>query len=445
MTSLKKRSLPGEEGLDRARLFPALLSWGLEKGLLPEETGRRIQLALLSLLTDQAKKYTHGESCSIQGERAETLLESIVFTLNAALSAYPSPEAALNALAERPLPLLFLEGQEAIRKKLRAARLLQHYLRQNLFQTRNVFYRGTLIDGIAGFFRLYDAEFAAQETRITADYPLFLPVKGLSGVAFIAEYLRRACQENRFCLYFSSQRVHQLLCGLDANYQQMPINIFSFVFNAALGCVLCGAPLPALSCDRRRVYALLRGKTAEEALSLLRPALDTLCQRLSCPAGLTAYLQGCLPQAAASLSRAAALGSLEACLLSPVREEPPRVDIADGERLDGPAYALLLSRLENCQSAGEKAALLLQEAHALSDLMELIRDARFSPSACAALVERLTPEALAALRGQYPCGDFLSDSAERALCAALETRLAALPPDERQRLEDAARAICFTG
>ncbi len=444
MTSLKKRSLPGAEGLDQARFFSSLLSLGRQSGLLPEETARRIQLELLSLLTDQAKKYTRGESGSIQGERAEALLESIAFILSAALKEYPDPESALIALREQPLSQLFQAGLEAIQKKTRSARLLHHYLKQNLFQTRNVFYRGTLVDGIDGFFRRYNSQFAAQETHITADYPLFLPIKGLRGIEFIGEYLRRASQENRFCLYFAPGRVHRLLCGLDANYQQMPINIFSFVFNAALGCVLCDAPLPALACDRGRIYALLRGKTTEETLALLRPALDTLCQRLACPAGLAGYLQICLPQTARLLSRAAALGSLDACLLSPPTEEAPRIDITDGERLDGPAYAHLLSRLEHCESDDEKAALLLHEAHALSDLMELVRDAGFSPAACAALTATLPPEPLAALRAQYPCGDFLSDPAERALCAALEARLAVLPAGERQRVERAARAVCFS-
>lgn len=54
-----------------------------------------------------------------------------------------------------------------------------------MFATENVFYRTTAVEGIAGFFKLYRPSFFPQETPITADYPVFLPVTDASGAKFI--------------------------------------------------------------------------------------------------------------------------------------------------------------------------------------------------------------------------------------------------------------------
>ena len=48
------------------------------------------------------------------------------------------------------------------------------------------------------FFKLYDKKFAAHEISGSIDYPLYLEEINLSGVEFIAEYLRRISIEDRF-------------------------------------------------------------------------------------------------------------------------------------------------------------------------------------------------------------------------------------------------------
>ena len=75
-------------------------------------------------------------------------------------------------------------GQALISRKLDTARLLHARLKQNLFDSENVFYRGTIVDGIEGFFRAYRPAFFAQETHITADYPPLNAVEG-TGIEFV--------------------------------------------------------------------------------------------------------------------------------------------------------------------------------------------------------------------------------------------------------------------
>ena len=46
-------------------------------------------------------------------------------------------------------------------------------LTRSLFSTPNAFYRATLVDGIAGFFKLYRPALFAQETHSTQIMPSF--------------------------------------------------------------------------------------------------------------------------------------------------------------------------------------------------------------------------------------------------------------------------------
>ena len=46
--------------------------------------------------------------------------------------------------------------------------------------------------------------------------------------------------ENLFCLYFSPDNIHHLLCGYEEDYQELLINIYEPVLTSAIGCVLAG-------------------------------------------------------------------------------------------------------------------------------------------------------------------------------------------------------------
>lgn len=118
-------------------------------------------------------------------ETAQALLDSVFYTLGIALKDFPTPDAALQGLKSRPLAALLTEGQDCIRRRVAAARARHRRLAGALFETENVFYRATAADGIRGFFRLYRPALFANETHITADYPLLLPLFfGLDGVLY---------------------------------------------------------------------------------------------------------------------------------------------------------------------------------------------------------------------------------------------------------------------
>ncbi len=294
--------------IDRTRLrgreyFASLVEQACVCGLLSARDTERLQMECLALLARQLERYNRGMSSSVRVERAQELLESIFFTLSLALKAAPSPDEAAELLRRESIEQLFARGRTRLTRKLQTAQLLHRRLKDGLFETPNVFYRATLVDGIDGFFRLYRPDFFAQEVHITADYPTAAGPCALDGIEFIERYLHDLDCENRFLRRFDAQSVDALLCSLEEGYHLVPMNLFMPVLGTALGCMLTGQNVFALRCEEEALRARLGGLDRTASAALLEKAAKVLGALLALPEGVQRYTGQRAPQLAAELER----------------------------------------------------------------------------------------------------------------------------------------------
>ena len=430
--------------LDGQQHFASLLGQGLACGLLAQADADRLRDESLALLAERIRRFTRGQSSSVPVEQAQRLLGGLTYTAGLALKAYSSPEDALTALGQGPLAALDEAGRRILHRKLASAQLLHRQLLGRLFQSPNVFYRATAVEGLAGFFRLYQPDDFPQELPISADYPVYQPITGVTGIEYMAQYLRCLAYENQFLLLFSAQRVDRLLQGVDAQYSKLLMNLFGPALTAALGCVMTGRPVPALQCDRDGLGALLAGKDASQIETLLAAALERLTAELGCTAGLRGYLTASLPRLSAELHRAAKLGCLEAVVpLPPPETEAPQITLTYGQRMRDLDYDRLLSALMRAETSAEKTALVLERVHALGDLLEVLRDGDWNADDLAALFPQLPLPVLAALMARYADSAFLSDPRDRMLDETLRRFASQLPEDMREQLSSFSRSITF--
>ena len=143
-----------------------------------------------------------------------------------------------------------------------------------------------------------------------------------------------------------------------------------------------------------------------------------------------------VPKIARTLTRALALGALDAALLSP--HDPssrPHVELSEGERMSDRDYAALLEAFSRCDCGADRAALIGARVRSPGDLAELLHDGDLNANALDDLLARLPVELIAMLRTLYPCGDFLTDARDQALYGALERHALSIEPDARRRLE----------
>ncbi len=426
--------------LRQGEYLVSLLTEARRCGLLPQAEMERFQMDSLSLLALQSERYNGGASSSIRVEKAQELLTGVYYTVGAALKACPTPEAALELLRQEPLTSLFEAGQRRIQRKLHTARLLHRRLKRELFATPNVFYHATAVEGIDGFFKLYRPALFPQETHITADYPTFMERPGLTGIEFIEAYLQQLDHENRFLRCFAPETVHPLLCGVDVNYAQLPINLYEPVALTALCCVVTSQPPETLSCDHGALAERLSGCT--EVTGLLADACEALVRRLDCSSGAADYLRRSIPGLAASLTRAMTLGTLEAVVPVPVNPEAqPVIRLSYGQRMEDSAYAVLLRELTQCGGPEEKAALVMSRVGAFGDMLEVLHDGDWTRDELLHLFRQFPPELLAALLARYPVDAQPEEERERDMTAALALRLSELPVQARQQLERAAKVI----
>ena len=148
--------------IDPRHYFESLVQRAAECGLLAEHEIHRIQIQLTALAAKQADTMLRGATASIRAETAQMLFDSIMFTIGAGLKAAGSADAAVARIEAHPVQVLFEDGLRRAQGMCAVARKLQKKILNALFETPSHFYKGTIADGINGFFKLYKPQFAAQ-------------------------------------------------------------------------------------------------------------------------------------------------------------------------------------------------------------------------------------------------------------------------------------------
>lgn len=447
MTNIERAHVISKSELSGKNYFASLIEQGRFYTLLLDTEIEGIQIECMTLLAKQTELFNKGTSSSIRIEKAQELLASILYTVGVQLKSYSSPEDAIDALKTENLDRLFDLGLKKINRKIMIAKQIHLRLKKNLFKTQNVFYRLTVVDGINGFFKLYNPTYSAQEIHITADYPTFNGVYDLDGIEFIEKYLQNLTYENRFCSYFSENAVHHLLCGLDEDYQKILMNIYEPVLITSLGCILtyhAGHDLNLNRSDIDTLAGLFSGKDTNEVEQLIKNALGKLIAELNCPLDLRDYLKNSITKIAVSIKNAAYHNCLDKVFLIPFYpEDNQKILLSYGERMDDKSYTEIVNDLLQCNSVNEKIEIICNRISSFGDLLEILRDVDLMHKELLNVFQKLPSSVVAALINRYPNEDFLYDERELKIYYALQTYKKLLPEEVRLQLEEAAKVIHF--
>ncbi|MEA4972846.1 MAG: DUF6179 domain-containing protein [Candidatus Metalachnospira sp.] len=236
--------------LDEQNYFDSLIGTAFEKELVNEGFIDRAQQELMNLLALRCRKYTSGESSSVPVETAESIMQSVNFTLGMCLKKIPEPEDALYELEKKGIGQCYSDGMKLIKSAVKSTRLLYERVKKSMVNTDNYAYNSTLIGGIQGFFKLYDAEYSAHEINITADYPVCIYPVRYEGIEFIREYLKNVWCENKFCNSFSNNDIQRVLSfhAIDYNdkVKNMVFNIYEVVLSQAIACAIANEDILSL-------------------------------------------------------------------------------------------------------------------------------------------------------------------------------------------------------
>lgn len=186
---------------------------------------------LLPIVSELAQKYAGFESTSITYEKAQSLMEAVLFCLSEYNNSYT------NSLVHRDISVkeqynigakLLFEKVEDIRK----------IFNEISFQFEDFGVKclyDTVQKGIPQFLKWYDIKFCPQDAIITLDYPLLTDCSSLKGADAVYKYIRAIQTEQLFLGVFDRNYVMSVLEKNNSEYRDMIENICSIVLTNIIG------------------------------------------------------------------------------------------------------------------------------------------------------------------------------------------------------------------
>lgn len=258
---------------------------------------------LVPIVAKLAEKYTGIDSSSITYEKANQLMEAVIYCIHEndmdmiqdedlsnledktetnnvdeadlKRSAYKA-NREIRQLERSNAEEAYKTGKNLVKQKVKRALELYHELLPEFDSYGNYYLDQTIKKGMPEFFKWYDVDFEPQNTLLTLDYPVLRELCNLEGIDRIYEYLRCIQLEQRFLGKMKREFVIQCLVKYNSSYKNMVDN-------------LCPAVLMAL--EERKMQGIVTGQVLtsyetyyegdEEMIRYLMPAVKEIIIRNS--------------------------------------------------------------------------------------------------------------------------------------------------------------------
>ena len=430
---LKKVLRVDESRLRREDYLQTLLAEGIAAGLLDGADAEAVQVGCLEQVAALIQRKTDGETCAVPEEDAQGILRSVVYLVGLAMQTYPDADEAAIALRRVPLREHYVKGRAEAARAVRETRELVRFAQETRVETDCIAYREVLERSLPAFFRAYDLEFAADDSKFLPSYPLFAPVRSEIGPFYPRAYAEKLGFENRFCALFPPSDVRDVLFRCGADGQDTAVNLLYCVLTAACGAwLLCGnADSLALSdADVHTLFSCAAGRSPDEVCEGFVSSLD-LPDEPSDP--FRQYILSCARTVARTLCGA----NLPEPVFRSLFFAADGNGDAHGARFHTAArmadadYRSLLGSLELARNPAERAETVRKSVRSLGDLADLLVDAFWSSQELHALFSTLDDLSLAAL---------LAD-ADAPYHARLADWLSAQPAERRERVDGIAKTL----
>jgi len=440
MNSIEKISRIDKSNLNEEFYFRSLIEEAVHLKMLTEKDVERIQYECFELLARKTESYTRGESSSIRVETAEKIMNSNLYTIGIWLKSFNSADDAVQELNETKISDLCEKGRKRIETKLKSAHHIHMMVMKNLVNTKNYTYNATIIEGISGFFKIYNPDYEAQEIHITADYPLSNPVESLAGIEFVLKYLECIYYENMFCSFFSPDDIHHLLSGYAEDYCDLIINIYDHVLTVAIGCKVAetfAANLNITHVQRKYITRILSGKSDDEISMIILKANRELQEELSINnIYLKHYIENSLAKVISEVINAVQLNTIEKVFVEKKYPElNDKIYFLFGEKMDDEKYRSIVDEITQCRFLSDKILIIKNKISSLADLEDLLVDVELSEHEITAVIKELKAEEIAALAKYHPFVQKLEDEdisdAEKKLRQCLQSFIIREPLERR--------------
>lgn len=402
MTNLRIREVIDRGELNEEFYFKSLLKEAYLKGILQQTDIERIERESFELLRKICNKYTSGDSSSIRIERAEGIMESNFYIIGLYLKTINSINRAIKEVKEESIFQLYHRGRVIIENRIKYAKRIYYMVINNRVKIDNYTYNATIIEGIKGFFKIYDSQFEAQEIHITVDYPVCNSIKDLVGIEFIIKYLESIYYENDFCKHFPEDRIILLL----QEYNDLIFNIFQQVLTNALGCSLLKIDFRYLNLSNLQVeglYSIFLDKNQEEIEEMLKIECNNLIKEFSInDINYIKYIEKSLSKISFNIYNGVKIRKLKNVFIEfRYKDEENKIKFSFGKRMDNEHYRKIVDEIIQCRFIEDKISIIKESIKSLGDLEDLILDGELTVEEIEKILKTLDKFEVAALGKRY--------------------------------------------
>lgn len=271
---------------------------------------------LVPIVGKLTEKYTAYESTSITYEKAEQLMEAVLYCINE-LEQTGSNSAILpeKMSAERAYEL----GARCVEQKVKRALERYNETLTRFHDYGNHCMYDTFVKGLPEFFKWYDVRFEPQNTILTLDYPVLRDISGYTGIDKIYHFIECIHLEQQFLHVFPEAYVINVLWKYNAQYKNMIGNICEIVFGVLICHILAEKPLSEAGFEEKdylHIKELLARTEYYELNKRLESAAKAFVQKY-CDnnTDLAGYLTGSIEGNVVRLKNAADNGVLRQILI----------------------------------------------------------------------------------------------------------------------------------
>ncbi|MFT5872187.1 MAG: hypothetical protein ACI8WT_001117 [Clostridium sp.] len=377
MNNIEKQHLIKRENLNDTYYFQSILQEAYALKLLTDSQLESIQLQSMQLLMKQTEKYTGGESSSVKVETAQSIMQSIFYSIGIYLKSFEDIDMSIEELKQKPLLEMLRHGKKLIVIQLDNARKIFYEISSDSIVTDNCAYNDTMPSGIQVFFSSYDVEFAAHDTPASIDYPLSNDKMELVGIDYIYSYLIKLSLENKFCKNFNEYDIQCLLRGYDNHYKELLINIFGLLVTNLIGSLLVNENMLQLNIkplDRQCLQRKLCDLSQSKLDTMLKDASTQLCEQLNISdALLQKHIEATVFDLSTRLKNALENNRLESIFVT-LKEDyaKPDFQFEDGIKMDDELFRNVMDEIKECRYVSDKIAIIQRKIHSSVDLIDIL-------------------------------------------------------------------------
>ena len=224
---------------------------------------------LVPIVAKLAEGYTSKESTSITYERAQQLMEAVLYSIREAEKA---GQFSLIQKDELSTERMYAIGVKCVEDKTKEALDLYNGIMTHFSSYGNQCLYDTVVKGLPEFFKWYDCRYDPQNTILTLDYPILMDISEHTGIDKIYDFLICIQLEQIFLNKFPPEYVMEILSKYDKQYKLMIENLCEIVLMNVISHMLAGKEIFILDFEPEE-YLKMQTLIQKENLSDLREKL----------------------------------------------------------------------------------------------------------------------------------------------------------------------------